>query len=255
MLTQIADSLTAVARYTLFALQVLRELPFAAVAVAEVGRQIYVVLLGSLPMALVAGAALGMVSWLQIRNLLSQFQADSLMPSALALAVVWEFGPVAAGLIAAARVGAGLGAELGSMRITEQIDALEMLAVSPLRRLVAPRVLACMIALPLLAVFIDYVAILSSYAAEALGGNMSWTQYRLESLRFLHLGDAIPATLKTVVFGFFIGISGCYCGINAGGGTEGVGQASTRAVVLSTLLVLLSDVFLVRLIQLSTPTW
>jgi phospholipid/cholesterol/gamma-HCH transport system permease protein len=237
-------------RFVAFALETAAALPAALRHPGLVVEQFGRVLLGSLPMAAVAGAALGVVAWLQIRCLLFHFQSVSLLPSALALAVVWEFGPVSAGLIAAGRVGAGLGAELGSMKITEQIDALRMLAVSPMRRLVAPRVLACMLALPFLAVFIDYVAVLSSYAAEAVGGTMTWTQYRLECLRYLRLIDAIPATLKTVVFGFLVGVSGCWCGLQAGHGTEEVGRASTRAVVLATLLVLVADVLLVRIIQL-----
>ncbi len=238
-------------RFTAFAVEAATALPAALRRPGLVAEQFARVLLGSLPMVVVAGAALGVVAWLQIRGLLFNFQSVSLLPSALALAVVWEFGPVSAGLIAAGRVGAGLGAELGAMKITEQIDALRMLAVSPLRRLVAPRVLACLCALPLLAVLIDYVALLSSFAAEALGGNLTWTQYRLECLRYLRLVDVIPATLKTVVFGFLVGVTGCWCGLQAGHGTEEVGRASTRAVVLATLLVLVSDVILVRIIQLT----
>jgi phospholipid/cholesterol/gamma-HCH transport system permease protein len=157
---------------------------------------------------------------------------------------------VSAGLIAAGRVGAGFGAELGSMRITEQLDALRVLALSPIQRLVAPRVLACMLALPLLTVFVDYVAILSSFAAEWVGGTMTWTEYRLQCLRFLRLLDAVPATLKSMVFGFLIGVTGCYCGVEAQGGTEGVGRASTQAVVRATLLVVVADIFLVKLTQL-----
>jgi phospholipid/cholesterol/gamma-HCH transport system permease protein len=155
-------------------------------------------------------------------------------------------------LIAAGRSGASLGAELGSMRLTEQIDALEVLGQSPLRLLVAPRVLACMLALPLLTAFIIYFALGGSYAAEALGGNMSWMRYRTESLRGLRLEDVLPATLKTTVFGYLIGTTGCYFGMHATGGTEGVGQAATRSVVVSILLVLVSNVLLVRIIQLFT---
>ena len=130
------------------------------------------------------------------------------------------------------------------------MDALRVLGVSPLSRLVAPRLLACMIALPILTLFVDYVAILSSYAAEAAGGSLTWAEYRLEALRYLHLVDAVPATLKTAIFGFWIGVSGCWWGLEASGGTEGVGKAATRAVVLATLLVLVSDVVLVRVLQM-----
>ena len=175
--------------------------------------------------------------------------AAGVLPQAVALAVVLEFAPTGAGLIVAGRSGASLGAELGSMRLTEQIDALEALGLSPLHLLVAPRVLACILALPLLTAFIIYFALAGSYAAEAVGGNLSWVQYRTESLRGLRLEDVVPATLKTMVFGYLVGTTGCYLGMSATGGTEGVGRAATRSVVVSTFLVLAANVVLVRLIQ------
>ena len=136
------------------------------------------------------------------------------------------------------------------MRLTEQIDALEVLGLSSLRQLVAPRVLACMLALPLLTVVIAYLAVGSGYAAEAVGGSMSFAQYRNEALRVLTLCDVMPAVLKTVAFGYLIGVSGCYFGMNARGGTEGVGRAATHGVVGAIFLVLVSNVLLVRLFQL-----
>jgi len=135
------------------------------------------------------------------------------------------------------------------MRLSEQVDALQVLGLSPMRVLVGPRVLACMVAMPLLTMFIIYFGLAGSFAAEALGGGLSWMQYQNEWLRGLRLADAVPATLKTVVFGYLIGISGCYFGMEAHGGTEGVGRAATRGVVVSTFLVLGSNVLLVRLIQ------
>jgi phospholipid/cholesterol/gamma-HCH transport system permease protein len=136
------------------------------------------------------------------------------------------------------------------MRLTEQVDALEVLGISPLRMLVTPRVLACMLALPLLTMFIIYFALAGSFVAEMLGGGLSWLQYQNEWLRGLRLADVVPATLKTILFGYLIGVTGCYFGMAAHGGTEGVGRAATRGVVVSTFLVLAANVFLVRLIQL-----
>jgi phospholipid/cholesterol/gamma-HCH transport system permease protein len=180
---------------------------------------------------------------------LKRFNADRLLPRYLALAVVLELAPMGAGLIVAGRSGASLGAELGSMRLTEQIDALEVLGVSPLRQLVAPRVLACALALPLLTVFIAYLALVGSYGAEALGGHLSLTQYRSDCLGELRVQDMLPAVIKTMVFGYLIAVTGCYFGMTAHGGTEGVGRAATRGVVFSIFLVLVSDVLLVQLIQ------
>jgi phospholipid/cholesterol/gamma-HCH transport system permease protein len=252
LLNRWSDGLAWLGQLTWFGLQTLRQLPSALLRPRLWLPQLHAMLIGSLPLAAAAGVALGLVAWLQMRGLLFRFGAESALPSALAVAVLWELGPVIAGLIAAARIGAGLGAELSSMRITEQIDALDVLGVPPLRRLVAPRVLAAVLLLPLLTVCVDYVAILSAYLAEALGGNMTWAAYRLETLRFLRLVDVIPATLKTCAFGFLIGVTGCRCGMRAGTGTDDVGRAATQAVVASMLLVLAADVVLVKIIQLLT---
>jgi phospholipid/cholesterol/gamma-HCH transport system permease protein len=216
----------------------------------EIAAQLYHILLGALPLGIVAGAALGIVIWMHLHNVLARFQATQFLPQALALAVVLEFAPTGGGLIMAGRSGASLGAELGSMRLTEQVDALEVLGLSPLRTLVGPRVLACMVAMPLLTMFIIYFALAGSFAAEWMGGGLTWLAYRNEWLSGLRLADVLPAALKTVVFGYLIGVTGCYFGMHSQGGTEGVGQAATRGVVWSTLLVLASNVVLVRLIQL-----
>jgi phospholipid/cholesterol/gamma-HCH transport system permease protein len=171
------------------------------------------------------------------------------VPEYLALAVVLEFAPLGAGLVVAGRSGASLGAELGSMRLTEQIDALEVLGLSPMRQLVGPRVLACMVALPLMTLYMAFIALAGSAAAELLGGSLSWAQYQADLARGLGQAKAIPAVLKTSVFGYLIAVTGCYYGMTASGGTEGVGRAATRGVVVSTLLVLVSNVVLVKLIQ------
>jgi phospholipid/cholesterol/gamma-HCH transport system permease protein len=218
---------------------------------AEFWRQLYGVLLGALPLGLVAGFALGVVVWMHLHGVVEPAYIHR-VPEYLALAVVLEFAPLGAGLVAAGRSGASLGAELGSMRLTEQIDALEVLGLSPMGKLVGPRVLACMVLLPLLTVYMAFIALAGSFLAEMLGGSLSWTQYQTDLLRGLGQAKAIPAVLKTTVFGYLIAVTGCYYGMNATGGTEGVGQAATRGVVVSTLLVLISNVVLVKLIQVVT---
>jgi phospholipid/cholesterol/gamma-HCH transport system permease protein len=239
-------------RFTHFAFRSLFAVVAAVTRPGEVLRQFYSVFLGAFPLALVAGAALGVVIWMHTRTVLAQTSpgTEQLFPRFLAVAVLLELAPVGAGLIVAARTGASLGAELGSMRQTEQIDALELLGLSAVRELVGPRVLACMLALPLLDVFIAVVAIGGGYASEALTGGMRWATYEAQALHQLRLEDVIPATLKTVAFGFLVGVAGCYYGMTAEGGTEGVGRAATRGVVLATLLVLIADVLLVGVIQL-----
>jgi phospholipid/cholesterol/gamma-HCH transport system permease protein len=213
------------------------------------------VLIGSLPLALTAGAAIGGVVWLHLRVTLVAVAgpgATIYLPQALALAVILEFAPLGAGLIVAGRTGASLGAGIGAMTLTEQIDALEAHGLSPMRELTAPRVLACILALPLLTVFIAVAALIAGWLAEAFGGTLTARQFFNECLRVLTLEDAVPATLKTVVFGWLIGASGCYFGMHARGGAEGVGKAATAGVVASLFLVLISDVVLVKLIQVLT---
>jgi phospholipid/cholesterol/gamma-HCH transport system permease protein len=236
-----------------FSLQATLALPSGLVRPGSVCTQLYAVLFGSLPLGLTAGVAIGVVVWMHLRAaLLAVAGAGAIkyLPQALSLAVVLEFAPLAGGLILAGRSGASLGAELGAMRLTEQVDALEVLGLSPMRELVAPRLLACVLALPILTLFITWLALLSGYGAEYLGGTLSWTEYRTECLRVLRLRDVIPASLKTMVFGYLIGLVGCYFGLHAQGGTEGVGRAATRSVVMSIFAVLVADAVLVKVIQL-----
>jgi phospholipid/cholesterol/gamma-HCH transport system permease protein len=245
--------LAEIGHYTSFLLRSLLALPLALRQPRELCLQFYQILLGALPLGIVAGGALGVVVWMELRNALRDVAgpgALQYLPQGLALAVISEFAPLSAGLLVAGRSGASLGAELGSMRLTEQIDALEVLGISPLLKLVVPRVAACMLALPLLTIFIAYLAVGSGYLAEAIGGSMTQTQFFNECLRVLTLPRVIPAVLKTVVFGYIVGVTGCYFGMTAQGGTEGVGRAATRGVVFSTLLVFASNVLLVRLTQL-----
>jgi phospholipid/cholesterol/gamma-HCH transport system permease protein len=244
------DWLERLGRFSHFAVRSLLAALAAPARPRELVGQFYQIFLGVLPLGMVAGLAIGAVLWLQLHPLFQRFQAeDPYLPQALALAVLLEFAPIGAGLIVAGRSGANLGAELGSMRLTEQIDALEVLGLSPMQFLVGPRVLACMLTLPLLTVFIAYLALGAGFLGAAAGG-MSSRHFLSEALRLLTLSSVVPAVLKTVVFGYLIGMSGCYQGMNAQGGTEGVGRAATRGVVVSIFLVLIADVFLVRLIQL-----
>src|SRR5205823_5312767 len=167
-----------------FALRALATLPFTLLRrPGALLNQLYQIFLGALLLGIAGGGAVGAVIWMHGRDPLRAVggpQAVTILPQALSLVVVLELAPIVAGLIVAGRSGASLGAELGSMRLTEQIDALEMLGLSPLRELVAPRLLACMLSLPLLTLFIMYLALGSGYVAEALGGSLSWTQYRNE---------------------------------------------------------------------------
>lgn len=214
-------------------------------------KPLYGVLIGGLPLALVTGLALGVVIWIHTRGVLERTGSGAveLLPTFLAAAVLLELAPLGAGLIVAARTGASLGAELASMRVGEQVDALELLGVSPMRRLVGPRVLACVLAVPVLHVLIAAIAIGSGFLAESFAGNTTWLGYQAAVLRELRLHEVVPAGMKTLVFGGLIGCTGCFVGLTAHGGSEGVGKAATDGVVACVLLVLAADVWLVGAIQ------
>ncbi|MEN3336039.1 MAG: phospholipid/cholesterol/gamma-HCH transport system permease protein [Blastocatellia bacterium] len=202
----------------------------------------------SLPLVALAGAAIGAVLSMHMRDSMAQFGAKSMLPTLIILSLFKETGPIITALVVSGRVGAGIGAELGSMKVTEQIEAIEASAVNPYKFLVATRVIACMLMLPLLTIVADFCGIVTGWIANALAEPMSLRFFLNEGLAQANFADLLPSTFKTVVFGFIIGVIGCFQGMNAKGGTAGVGRASTSAVVLASLFVILADVVLVRLI-------
>jgi phospholipid/cholesterol/gamma-HCH transport system permease protein len=231
---------------------------FAAVPGALLGRcgevvwQFEQVAVKSLPIVLGAGISVGLVTWFQTHRILAAQGAESALPSFLAVAVVVEIGPVLAGVLVASRMGAGLAAELGSMSLNEEIEARIVLGADPVPSLVAPRAIACALAVPLLTVVIDASALVGALTGEITAGKLSPVLFWRESLVFLRLSDVIPATLKTAVFGLLVGLIACWTGLNAERSTEAVGRAATRGVVGATLAVFTANVILVPCIQLAT---
>jgi phospholipid/cholesterol/gamma-HCH transport system permease protein len=176
-----------------------------------------------------------------------------MIPAGLAIALVRETGPLITALLVAGRVGAGIGAELGAMKVTEQIDALEAVAVDSFKFLAVTRILACVLALPLLTTIADICGIIGGFFAETAISGMSWQLYFNRAFSLIEFSDFIPATLKTMVFGMIIGTVGCYLGFTTTQGTEGVGRTSTRSVVTSSILIIVANVVLVRLIFFLFP--
>ena len=207
------------------------------------------VALGSLPLVAAAGASVGLVTWLQLHRLMVEYGFEANLPSVLAAAVLVETGPILASLLVAGRLGAGLAAELGSMNLTEEVDALAVLGAPVVPTLVGPRVLACTLAVPLLTIVIDGSALIGGLVAELAAGSLSSQVYWRNVPAFLRLADVIPATLKTAVFGATVGLVGCWTGLNAERSTEAVGRAATRGVVRSMLAVFAVNVLLVPAIQ------
>jgi phospholipid/cholesterol/gamma-HCH transport system permease protein len=202
----------------------------------------------SLPLVSLAGAATGVVMSLQMRASLVRFGAKSFLPAVIVFSIIKETGPIITGLIVSGRVGAGIGAELGSMKVTEQVDAMEASAVDPYKFLVATRVAACILMLPLLTVAADFCGIIMGWVANTLADPISLRLFLENGFKSMEFTDYIPPIVKTAVFGLTIGIVSCFQGLRTRGGTEGVGRAATSSVVLSSLFVILADVLLVRLI-------
>jgi phospholipid/cholesterol/gamma-HCH transport system permease protein len=217
----------------------------------EVIRQFEQVAVKSLPIVAGAGLSVGIVGWFQTHRLLVAHGAETTLPSFLAVVVLIEVGPILAGLMAAARMGAGLAAELGSMVLNEEIDARIVLGADPVTTLVAPRAIACALAVPLLTVIIDASALLGGLTAELAAGKATIPLFWNKALVFLTLADIIPATLKTTVFGLVVGLLACWTGLNADRSAEAVGRAATRGVVRSILGVFAANVIMVPCIQIA----
>ena len=179
--------------------------------------------------------------------------AEAMIPAGLAIALVRETGPLVTGLLLSGRMGAGIGAELGAMRVTEQIDALEATAVDSFRYLVVTRVAACMIALPILTTVMNFTGMLGGFLAETAATGMTLGLYFDRSFSLIDMTDYVPATAKTIVFGFIIATVSSYLGFTTESGTEGVGRASTRSVVFSSIVIIVTNVVLVRLIFFIFP--
>jgi phospholipid/cholesterol/gamma-HCH transport system permease protein len=233
-----------------FAVRTCASLPVAFIRHAgETIVQFERVAVHSLPIALGAGLSVGLVTWLQTHRLLVEHGAESTLPSFLAVAVLVEIGPVLAGLLVASRMGAGLAAELGTMVLNEEIDARMALGVDPVPSLVAPRAIACSLAVPLITVILDASALLGGLGAELTAGKLTPELFWSKALVFLKLGDIIPATLKTAVFGLLVALAACWTGLTAGRSAESVGRAAIRGVVRSVLAVFAANVVMVPLIQ------
>lgn len=238
---------------SLFSGQFFRECFRRPFEFTEILRQIFEIGWRSAPLIVLSGIAVGAVLSMHTRSTLERFGAAAMIPTALALALVKETGPLITGLLISGRVGAGIGAELGGMRVTEQIDALESLGINSFKYLVFTRVVACAVALPLLTVLMNFSGLLGGFVAETFVSGATLRLYFTQAFSSLAFSDFIPPTLKTIVFGFIIGCTSSYLGYNATGGAEGVGRASTQSVVLSSIFLILINVILVKFIFFMLP--
>jgi phospholipid/cholesterol/gamma-HCH transport system permease protein len=212
----------------------------------ELINQCFEVGLKSLPLITLTGFIVGIVFTKQSRPSLEDFGATSWLPSLIGIAIIKALGPLVTALICAGKVGSGIGAELGSMKVTEQIDAMEVSAINPFKYLVVTRVLATTITIPILALYCSFVALYGSYLnvhAEETSSMISFYQSAFKTISFL---DIITSVTKTIVYVFIIGIVGTYKGYNATQGTRGVGKAANQAVVLAMFLIFIEEVIIVQ---------
>lgn len=202
----------------------------------------------SLPVVGLTAIFTGMVLALQSYTGFSRFEANSAIPTIVALSVTRELGPVLAGLMVAGRVGAAMAAELGTMRVTEQIDALTTLSTDPYRYLIAPRLLAGLLMLPLLVLVADVIGVMGGFLVSVLLLDFTVSGYLNSTFEFLELRDITSGLIKATAFGFIVSLMGCYQGFNSRGGAQGVGTATTRAVVTGSIAILLFNYIITQLL-------
>jgi phospholipid/cholesterol/gamma-HCH transport system permease protein len=244
---QANNFLTTIADVFLFILQVVRETFSRNFEFKEFMRQCFQIGYKSLPLISVTGAIMGIVLTIQSRPVLVDFGAVTMLPGMVAVSLIREMGPVITALICAGKIGSGMGAELGSMKVTEQIDAMEVSSTNPMRFLIVTRVLAATLMIPLLILYADAFGILGSWAGANIKGDVSFALFFSQAFGHVHFMDLFPAVIKSFFFGAVIGMVGCYKGYNAGRGTESVGVAANSAVVLASLLVIVVDMIAVQI--------
>jgi phospholipid/cholesterol/gamma-HCH transport system permease protein len=241
-----------VSNLTVFTVRFFRQLFKFPFEWKEFLRQCHLIGYKSFPLVALTGFIIGLVMTIQARPTLEQFGAVSWLPAMVAISIFREIGPVMTALIFAGKVGSGIGAELGSMKVTEQLDAMEVSGINPFKFIVVTRVLAATIMLPVLVIVANAISLYGTYVGVNLEGDVSMQLFFLQILQKLSFIDIFPAIIKTFFFGFAIGLIGCYKGYNATNGTEGVGRASNTAVILGSLSVFIIDMIAVQITNLIT---
>jgi len=239
--------LVNVADVSLFIARIVKETFSRNFEFKEFMRQCFQIGYKTLPLISITGAIMGIVLTIQSRPVLVEFGAVNALPGMVAVSIIREMGPVITALICAGKIGSGMGAELGSMKVTEQIDAMEVSSTNPIRFLVVTRVMAATLMVPLLILYADALGIVGSWAGANIKGNVSLVLFFSQAFSHVDFIDFIPAVIKSFFFGAVIGLVGCYKGYNAGRGIVSVGIAANSAVVLSSLLVIIVDMMAVQI--------
>ena len=236
-----------IANVFLFIVELFRETFSKNFEFKEFLRQCFHIGYKTLPLISITGTIMGLVLTIQSRPVLVDFGAVTMLPGMVAVSLIREMGPVITALICAGKIGSGMGAELGSMKVTEQIDAMEVSSTNPMRFLIVTRVLAATLMVPLLILYADALGIMGSWAGANIKGDVNFVLFFSQAFSHVDFMDLFPAVIKSFFFGAVIGLVGCYKGYNAGRGTESVGVAANSAVVLSSLLVIIVDMIAVQI--------
>jgi phospholipid/cholesterol/gamma-HCH transport system permease protein len=239
-----------VADMTMFTLRFFKEALKPRYEFKELIKQAYLIGYKSFPLIAITGLIMGLVLTIQSRPTLAEFGAESWLPAMVAVSIVREIGPVITALIFAGKVGSGIGAELASMKVTEQIDAMEVSGINPFKYLVVTRIAAATFMLPVLVIASDAISMYGAYIGVNLKGDVTFHLFFLEVFDKLSFSDVFPALIKTVFFGFAVGLIGCFKGYNADKGTEGVGKSANAAVVYGSLMVFVIDMIAVQVTSL-----
>lgn len=232
---------------SLLALQVAKDLRKGPIYLDLLTEQIYQVGIRSIPLVFLTALSIGMVMSLQFGMGLEKFGGKLYVPKLLATIIIREIGPVFTSLMMAARVGSGFASEIGSMVVSQQIDAIRALGTSPTRKIVLPRVLACLITVPILVAFANIIGMGGGLIIGATELGLDPNYYFLKTLSTIKMDDYLTGFFKAVFFSLFISMPSCYYGMNVKDGATGVGHATTRAVVTSSILILIGDFFLTKL--------
>ncbi len=239
--------LTEIADFFLFLSRTTKETFSRDFEFREFFRQCFQIGYKTLPLISVTGIIIGLVLTIQSRPALVSFGAVAMLPGMVAISLIREMGPVVTALLCAGKIGSGMGAELGSMKVTEQIDAMEVSSTHPIRFLVVTRVLAATMMIPILVLYADTLGILGSWAGANIKGDVTFVLFFKQAFGQIGFIDFLPAFIKTFFFGAAIGFVGCYKGYSAGRGTESVGIAANSAVVVSSLMVIILDLIAVQI--------
>lgn len=213
-------------------------------------RQCFFIGYKSIGLVAITAFIMGLVITIQSRPTLVEFGAEAWLPKMVSVSLVREIAPVITALICAGKIGSGIGAELGSMKVTEQIDAMEVSGTNPFKYLVVTRVFATTLMIPVLAILADAISLYGGYLGTNIRGNVSWNLFWNQVFNVMSYSDLNPAVIKTFFFGFAIGIVGCYKGYYSRKGTEGVGRSANSAVVVASLMVFIIDLIAVQIIDI-----